>query len=152
MELLFPDAKGPTHASHSLRQLVYRLRGIGMQIHAHGQRLQIEEAGIRSTLVEWMELSRAERLEARVSDFRILPAYEPEISSQWTDWVETTRTKALSVVQHILEADLRALVLECAWGRVVEVCRRLADIVEVSDDLVAIESEALMMLGKKAEA
>lgn len=152
LDLLFPTTKGRSHAAHSLRQLVYRLRGIGMLIRAHAQRLQLEESVIRSTLVEWMELSRTERLDAHRNDFRILPAYEPEISSQWTDWVETTRTKALSLVQRTLEADIRALVLECEWHRIIETCRRLADIIDLSDELVAIESEALVMLGKKAEA
>ena len=152
LDLLFPTTKGPSHASHSLRQLVYRLRGIGMQIRADGQRLRVDENCIRSTLTEWTELSRADRLIADVTDFRILPAYEPAISSQWTDWVETLRTRAVSLVQHILEADIRALVQESDWHRVIEVCRRLAVVVEESDELVAIESEALMMLGNKAEA
>ena len=152
LDLLFPKTKGPSHASHSLRQLVYRLRGIGMQIHADGQRLRVDANGIRSTLTEWTELSRADRLIADVADFRILPAYEPAISSQWTDWIETMRTRTISLVQHILEADIRALVQESDWYHVIEVCRRLAVIVEPSDELVAIESEALMMLGNKADA
>src|SRR6476661_6544321 len=147
LDLLFPRTKGPRHASHSLRQLVYRLRGIGMPIRADGQRLRVDENCIRSTLTEWTELRRADRLIADVTDFRILPAYEPAISSQWTDWLETLRTRATSLVQHILEADIRALVRESDWYRVIEVCRRLALIVEASDELVAVEAEALMMLG-----
>lgn len=152
LDLLFPNSNAPSRAAHSLRQLVYRLRGIGIPIRTHAQSFQLEASSIRSTLVEWMELTRIERVDAHRNDLRILPAYEPEISSQWTDWVETTRTKALSLVQRTLAADIRAMVSECDWHRIVDTSRRLAEIVDPSDDLVAIESEALLMLGKKAEA
>jgi hypothetical protein len=152
LDLLFQKTKGASNASHSLRQLIYRLRGLGMQIQAQGQRLQLEKDSIRSTLVEWMELTRADRIRAHASDLRILPAYEPAITPQWTDWVEATRTKAITLVQRTLEVDIRELVLECDWGRIVEACRRLADIIDLNDDLVAIEAEALLMLGKKGEA
>lgn len=152
LELLFPKTKGPSHAAHSLRQLVYRLRAMGMPVSAHGQCLQLADASVRSTLIEWVKLSRADRLEASGSDFRILPAYEPAISSQWSDWVETTRTHAINLVQETIEVDIRALVLECQWHRILEWCRRLRDIAALSDDMVATESEALMMLGKKTEA
>ena len=151
-ELLFPEVTVNKQASHNLRQLLYRLRGMGAPVHTQGERIRLSGDFITSSLDDLASHSRQERLRVKASSLVVLPSYEPRISRQFGDWVETIRSQTASRVRRILREDFRAHKRECQWEGVVSSWRTLQLLGDSSEELVSGNAEALLMLGRKHEA
>src|SRR3954468_22146458 len=148
-DLLFPGIDDGGRASHNLRQLLYRLRGLGTPILTEGDRLRLPASAISSSLEDFACLPREERVRLPAGRLTVLPAYEPDVSPQLADWVETLRARADARVRHILRNDLRVLVQECDWLSVVATGRTLRALRVFTDEVVSATAEGLLCLGRK---
>jgi DNA-binding SARP family transcriptional activator len=152
LELLFPDVADEERASHNLRQLLYRLRLHGAPIVSDGDRLRLSADCITSTLDEFTSMPRDGRVGRPASALSILPAYEPRISRQLSDWIEMVRSKTQARVRARLRDDLRVLERDCDWERVVTVGRTMQELHGSSEEIVRSVAQALLMRGRKHDA
>jgi DNA-binding SARP family transcriptional activator len=151
LDLLTPGADDFGRASHNLRQLVYRLRRLGVPIASECDRLHLSADLVASTLDEFTSTLGDTRLRC-ASKLSILPAYEPRISRQLSDWLETVRSNGQAAVRAVLRRDLLALEQGCEWEQVVVVGRVLLDLNAANEDIVRSVAQALLMQGRKHEA
>lgn len=151
-DLLFPDAGNRKRASHSLRQLLYRLRRLGEDVRTIGDRACLPRGMVTSTFQTFLEMPRAERMRCRSLDLAILPAYEPRISRQFSEWVETVRIKEQARVRAVLREDFVALEQACHWEGVITVGRTLQELQMATEDVVCGMAQALVLRGRKHEA
>jgi DNA-binding SARP family transcriptional activator/tetratricopeptide (TPR) repeat protein len=152
LELLFPDVDDARRASHSLRQLLYRLRRLGVPIVTEGGLLRLAPDFVTSTLEHFVSQSREERIRHPASTLSILPAYEPRVSRQLGDWIETVRSNAQARLRAALQQDFRGLQRDCSWQSVVTVGRIMQSLLISNEEIVSGVAQALMMQGQKYEA
>lgn len=151
-DLLFPDATDDGRASHNLRQLLYRLRRLGVPIMTDRDRFCLSADCVTSTVNEFASIPRDVRLRQSASALSILPAYEPRISRQLADWLETVRSQGQARVRGLLRDDLHALEQACDWEGVVTVGRTMQELHASTEQIVSSVAQALLMRGRKHEA
>lgn len=150
-ELLFPGARDGGRASHNLRQLLYRLRGMGVAIETAGDRVRLAEI-VTSSLTHFESLSRQERLSVPASDLIVFPSYEPTISPQFADWLETTRSQGGERIKNMIRSDFRAYHRECDWESLVSSGNTLRALDAWTEEVLSNVAEALLMQGRKHDA
>jgi hypothetical protein len=151
-ELLFPDVSNRNRASHSLRQLLYRLRCLGADVRTVGDCACLSESAVTSSFDTFAEMPRAERIRCRPLDVAVLPAYEPKISRQFSEWIETVRVRERARVRALLRQDFVALEQSCDWEGVVRVGRTLQELQMATEDVLSGMAQALVLRGQKQEA
>lgn len=151
-ELLFPGARDGGRASHNLRQLLYRLRGMGVEIETAGDRVQIPENAVHSSLSDFVILGQEERVLLHTSRLAVLPSYEPDISAQFADWLETVRSQCTATLRGIIRDDFRQFKGDCNWESLVSSGEILTALDASSEEIVSGMAEALLLLGRKHDA
>lgn len=152
LDLLFPAIWEEPRASHSLRQLLYRLRHAGAPIETSGARVVMSLRGTDPALERLVSMSRAARRSLRPQDLEVLPSYEPTISRQLSDWLETFRATTRGGLRTLLLTDFRAWRGESAWESVIRVGRLLQALHVGSEEVVTGLAEALLLTGRRFEA
>lgn len=151
-DLILPDAPDRVRAAHSLRQLVYRLRRVGVPIASECDGLYLPDGCAISAIEEFASSPRVDRLKRRSSALTILPAYEPRISRQLSDWLETVRSNGLATIRAVLRQDLYAFEQNCDWEAVVGVGGLLQSLNAATEDVVRSVARALLMHGRRDDA
>ena len=152
LDLLFPDVSNFGNASHNLRQLLYRMRTMGVSVERERDRYRMPKASVSSSLDEFALGSRNERCSIALSSPAILPKYEPDFSPQFAEWVESFRSQGTARLRGIVRNDFRAYQAACDWHRVVSCGGALDALNGSSEETVSGVAEALLMLGRKTDA
>jgi DNA-binding SARP family transcriptional activator len=151
-ELIFPDAATPQHASHSLRQSLYRLRSLGVPLSANGKSISLADSAVLAPRERLLRLGRAHRQELTARDIEVLPAYRPALSPAYSEWLADVSNNLESDVRSLLLGDLRSLRDEASWSAVACVAQCLRRVDPANEEVVAALAEALALTGRKAEA
>src|SRR6476469_4461587 len=111
--MLWPDVS-PTTASHRMRQTLLKLRRLGVSVETVGTaRLRIPP-GLASVDLEDLVVSPRQIERVAASHLVVLPHYDPKVSDQYTEWLETKKrdigsrllTPILSIIsRHRLRAN-----------------------------------------------
>src|SRR5690349_13453156 len=85
-EMLLPQTN-ETQPGHNLRQLIYRLRQLGVRLHTDAGGVKLAE-GVR---LDWLEMLQQKELGA--PDFELIakgfcPGYTPDVSEAFREWYE----------------------------------------------------------------
>lgn len=152
IELLFPKMSDFGNASHNLRQLLYRLRMMGVPVETERDRYHMLGTAVSSSLDEFALGSRSERVSFALSRLRILPEYEPTVSPQLAEWVESFRSQGTARLRSIVRNDFRAFQRACKWHQVVRCGDALDSLNGSSEETISGVAEALLMLGRKTDA
>ena len=152
LDLLFPRLSDSGNASHNLRQLLYRLRTMGVPVETERDRYRLPATAVSSSLDEFELSSRNERGSVALSSLAILPAYEPTISPQFAEWIESFRSQGTARLRGIFRSDFRAYQRACEWHRVVSCGGALDALNGSSEEIIGGVAEALLMLGRKTDA
>jgi DNA-binding SARP family transcriptional activator len=152
VDLVCPADRDRRKSTHNLRQLLYRLRLLGTPLEVKGDVVRLHRDAVTSSLDQYLSVGRDARLSIPSSQLSILPSYEPQITTQLTDWVETTRSHLASRVRAVLREDFRSYQSECRWEQVVSVAELLRDLDVASGELAAGIATGLFMLGRKDDA
>ena len=151
-ELLFPDTTDRERASHNLRQLLYRLRRLGVKVHTSGDRVSLPRAEVTSSFQTFAARPRAERISCRAVALAILPAYEPRMSRQFSEWIESVRVIEQARLRTVLRQDFAALEQSCDWDGMVTLGRTLQALHMASEDVLCGMAQALALRGHKHDA
>lgn len=150
-ELLFP-ALTPPRASHNLRQLLYRLRAMGAPIVSRGLGVELRGAVTESDYSSVLAGTWTGRQGRHPRELDVLPGYEPAISNQFADWIESLRSTTHALIRNTLSSDLRQYCSECAWDSAIATGRVLRQLDPASSATVSALAQALLFAGHKADA
>jgi DNA-binding SARP family transcriptional activator len=149
-ELLFPEANG--HAAHNLRQLLYRLRQLGVPMDTDTDQLRLR---IEDVSVDWWPMAEAglvaePELEQLAQGF--FPGYSPDISDAFREWFEAERAEICLRLSRQLTRQLAQLRTSGRWDLVDAAARALLALDPLSEEGTLARAEVLAAAGSKSAA
>jgi len=137
---------------HGLRQLLYRLKGLGAPIEARPDSVLIPASAVQD---DYSELGTNPALASEtvraVSD-GVLPGYVPTFSRPLSRWVEEQRTSIESSVLRALVARLGALRAAGHWRELEPIARTSLKLDPLNEEATLALAETLALNGQKAAA
>src|SRR5206468_1544561 len=116
-ELLFPSSD-PGHGAHSLRQLLYRLRQLGVQIEGDDDQLLLR---VENVSLDWLDILSSSQLNQQLLNqlsHGFFPGYVPQFSDEFREWFEGERDEVSLRLRRYLTTQLRLLRSGCQWDLV----------------------------------
>lgn len=148
--LLFPEQSERT-AAHNLRQLLYRLRGLGAPVVADDRCVCVPGAEVRD---DFSSLGATgfgtNELEAVAGG--ILPGYAPDFSRPFSAWVEWQRGRIGHGVLDALAVRLTELRSAGRWRELEPVARAVVGLDPLNEEATLALAECLALRGQKARA
>ena len=151
VDLIFPHALNHKATSHSLRQLLYRLRTKDAPLHFDAQQISIPPRVIAGGLEHFLSISLEERARQLESSIVVLPHYAPP-SSAASEWVEGMKDRWHSVIRRQLNDDLHTFRQRADWRSVEMVARRVLEIDALNESATLYLAEAIARTGSKTLA
>jgi DNA-binding SARP family transcriptional activator len=104
-ELIFPN-QAERNARHSLRELVYQLRQLGVSLNAGPDGVELLGSEVRADYDQILSAQTIEREHVLAATGGFLPGYSPTHSEAFTEWYEVYRARSISAISR---AFLRAV-------------------------------------------
>lgn len=139
-------------AAHSLRQLLYRLRQLGLEFEERANGLRLTNISIHGPLEHLREMTADARSNIPPDGLRVLAAYAPTLSEPYLEWLDDIRGLLNARIRHLLNDDLRRFRDAHDWDATLKICNALAVLDPLNDEIVSIRAEALALVGRKTEA
>jgi len=149
---MFVDTEASRPTSHNLRQLLYRLRGMGLLFKDLPSGLILRDTEVAGPLDGLRQLTLIERSRLTPAELEILPSYEPCLPRLFTTWLEDVKNSLEAQTRRLLLVDVEAARGTHSWATVIQLCETLASLDPANEDVVRIRAEALAMIGRRAEA
>jgi DNA-binding SARP family transcriptional activator len=149
--LLFPD-QGARAAAHNLRQLLYRLRGLGAPVVAEDRGITVLAESVRD---DFSALRRggpfdAKTLKAAASG--VMPGYAPTFSRPFSLWVEEQRTRIAQDLVRGLVARLAERRSAGRWRDLEPIATACLALDPLNEEATLALAESLALTGQKARA
>ena len=151
LEVAFPESMNSREASHNLRQLLYRIKKLGVPITMSGRAVSIDVNNVDSTLHEFIRSSPDSRVERLARSIAILPGYcctQPVAKG----WLDALRDRAHAALRRQLNEDLYLFRQRADWRSVESIARRLLEIDPLSESATLGLAEAVALTGSKTLA
>jgi DNA-binding SARP family transcriptional activator/tetratricopeptide (TPR) repeat protein len=150
-ELLFPRAEDG-HASHSLRQLLYRLRQVGVPIEADADQIAVPGEVVS---VDWCDLvdSRVVSIaDVELLTHGVFPGYSAEVSESYREWFEAERADICLRLSRSLTIQLAQFRSAGRWDAVNAAAKALLSLDPLSEEGTLARAEMLAIAGSKSAA
>ena len=151
LELTFSSSFDQKATSHSLRQLLYRLRSKGAPLQFDGQLISIPPRVITGGLHHFLSVSPEERARQLERTIVVLPHYTPPTSAA-SEWIEGIRDRWHSLMRRQLNDDLQTYRERANWRSVEMVARRVLEIDALNESATLYLAEAIARTGSKTLA
>ena len=151
--LLWPDVS-EARAQHGLRQALYRLKTLGATIKADRTTLSLALRFCSTDfaqLVTPQPISTLEQL-AETIEGSFLPGYNPQLSEEFTAWVERQRDVVHSAVARALVAGMQAKKRVSDWGGAERLASMCLSIDPLNEEATLTVAEAAALGGSKTKA
>ena len=152
LQTLFAQGDAVEDASHSLRQLLYRLRQFGLRFEETPSGLNLRDTEILGPLDQLRRMELRARCRLTVLDLEILPSYVPRLPRPFMAWLDDMRSELEGQIRQLLLADLEASHVAHSWADVVRLGETLASLDPANGDVVRRYAEALAMTGRREAA
>ncbi len=149
--LLFPDQRDTT-AAHNLRQLLYRVRGLGAPVAAMDTGIVLAADRVRddySSLCDGQQLT-PDTVKA-VAD-GVLPGYAPTFSRPFTQWVERQRARIQNAVLRRFTVELSDLRGAGRWRDIEPIARACLALDPLNEEATLALAESMALNGQKANS
>lgn len=150
-ELLFPNADERSGA-HSLRQLLYKLRQLGVPIDGDSSSVVLDADQVHDDAALDLELSNGQAKNAAKYALGLLPDYSPRLSERYEEWLEQQRTAVAAKVRRQLVAAMSASRESIDWKGVERFAHLVLQIDPFNEEATMALAESTALLGSKAEA
>lgn len=151
VDIAFGERIKSRDRSHNLRQLLYRIRKLGVPIAQSGGAVTLEARHVDSTLHEFVRASPYDRVERLPRGISPLPGYSC-IDPVAKEWLDAWRDRAHATLRRQLNEDL-FFFRECAdWSSVECIARGLLAIDPLSESATLGLAEAVALSGSKSQA
>ena len=150
-ELLFPG-RSESRSTHSLRQLVYRVRQLGIPVDTDSGDVQIAAA---DAWIDWSDI--LERGELGNPDMELVaqglfPGFSPDVSEGYREWFEAERSAVRLRLSRAVGLQLTQLRRAGRWDLVDSAARALLALDPLSEEGTLARAEALAASGSKTAA
>ena len=152
IDLLYPASEPSGHSSHRLRQLLYKLRGMGAPFVFGDGTVMVAAKHVRNEVTELLSASSEVRRERVARSFEVLPLYMPPTDSSLSEWVEQLREKLHSALRQQLIRDIEVARQKADWRYVEAMARRTLELDPLNESAVLALAEATARTGSKARA
>jgi DNA-binding SARP family transcriptional activator len=150
-ELMFPD-QPDKNARHSLRELVYQCRQLGVQIasDADGIELGVEDGRTDHGAVVNAGRLNLGQLQAITGGF--LPGYAPEHSEAFTEWLEAFRARTTFELSKALLREITRARTVADWTTTELAARSCLTLDPLNEEATLALAEMLALNGAKTQA
>ena len=149
-ELFFPHSNG--HAAHNLRQLLYRLRQLGVPMDADSDQLCVPLAAVSMDWRQLMDSGAMGEAELEQLAHGVFPGYVPEVSDAFRDWFEVERAEICGRLSRQLTRQIAQLRASGRWDLVDAAARALLALDPLSEEGTLARAEVLAVAGSKTAA
>jgi tetratricopeptide (TPR) repeat protein/DNA-binding SARP family transcriptional activator len=152
LHALLADSEPIGPSSHSLRQLLYRLRRMGLRFYELPTGLTLRDAEIVGPLDELRQGTLRERCRLTAAELEVLPSYVPRLPRLFMSWLDDVKSDFERQVRQLLLADLEASRVAHAWADVEHLCETLTSLDAANAEVACNRAEALAMTGRRDDA
>src|SRR5690242_1304806 len=149
IELLYP---GGADSAHRLRQLLYKLRGMGAPVILTDRAVKVEAERVQSDADELSKGSWEARRARITHSFEVLPHYAPSADTPLNGWVEALREKLHNALRQQLTRDMEVARRRADWRLLEAIARRTMELDPLNESAVLALAEATARTGSKARA
>jgi DNA-binding SARP family transcriptional activator len=150
-ELLFPTTDERS-GSHSLRQLLYRMRRIGVGLRADATGVLLPVDAVRADFQQFLVPADGARADlARISG-GFLPGFAPVFSRPFAEWLEEKRAELSSRMCRVLTGELSEHRRAARWDLAEETARAILSLDLFNEEATLALAEAMALAGSKLEA
>ena len=146
IQLLWPAADD-AKARHCLRQTLYKLKQLGVELDAADEGVCLPLSAVRA---DYLELESGDPALSSVGDF--LPGYAPAHSLAFTARLERYRGAANGQLRRALLAALTAHRKAARWPEAESIARRCLQLDPLNEEATLALAEATALAGNKAQA
>lgn len=150
-DLLFPDL-GEDSAKHSLRELVFRLRRIGVRIDADKDGVALATDAVASDYRAFLEGERPEASQLTAAAGGFLPGYAPAHSEAYSEWLEGYRASATFEICKALLKELARAKRVGDWAQAERAARACLALDPLNEEATLGLAEMLAIGGAKVAA
>ncbi|MEP6729283.1 MAG: AAA family ATPase [bacterium] len=151
-KLLFEPNVAPEQASHNLRQLLYRVRRLGIRVDEGSSGLSLADVHVCDPLQETIDLGAPGRARQSPAAYRVLPIYAPRLPKSFAHWVDDFADCLNGQLRSLLLEDLEQARASHSWADALTLCDSLTHIDPCNAVLLRSRAEALAMLGRRRDA
>lgn len=148
-ELFFPESDERS-GSHSVRQLLYKLRQLGVPIDVNASSICLAQALVHDSCADLTSNWNDDVAVRAVHGF--VPSYEPRLSDSFRDWVELERQKVASRVRAVLAERLSSFRATANWQSVSRFAQMLLSADPLNEEATLALAEAAAATGSKQHA
>ena len=151
--LIWPGVS-ESRAQHGLRQVLYKLKTLGATIKADRSSLILSPRFCSTDFSELLEPQPNSVLEALAERIggSFLPGYRPELSEQFSMWVERQRDTVHSAVARTLVAGMQARKRVSDWTGAEQFASMCLSIDPLNEEATLTVAEAAALGGSKSKA
>ena len=139
--MLFPEASA-TNAGHNLRQLLYRLRRMGVPLETTAAAVKLLAEGVVDSTECLLTRSYGEAVQAGATGHVLLPAYCPP-TAPLSRWLETYREEISTKLLRRIARDLARAREGADWTAVACFARALLDLDPLNETATLGLAEAI---------
>ena len=122
---LFDSTTSPSHSSHNLRQLLYRLRRLHVRLSESRSGVLLHEDSVLTTDAQLRALLSGECEGIHPASVLFLPSYSPRLPAPFLEWVERLRERTDARIRTALLATVNKLRTRHSWHAVLRVSSTL---------------------------
>ena len=149
--LLFPGQRDAT-AGHNLRQLLYRVRGLGAPVAAMDTGVVLAEDEIHDDFTPLCDGTALTPDAVRAVSDGVLPGYAPSFSKPFTEWVERQRARIQNSVLRRFASELSTLRSAGRWRDIEPIARACLSLDPLNEEATLALAESMALDGQKANA
>ena len=151
--LIWPGVS-ESRAQHGLRQVLYKLKTLGATIKADRSSLILSPRFCSTDFADLLEPQPNSVLEALAANIggSFLPGYRPNLSEQFSTWVERQRDTVHSAVARTLVAGMQARKRVSDWTGAEQFASMCLSIDPLNEEATLTVAEAAALGGSKSKA
>jgi DNA-binding SARP family transcriptional activator len=149
--LFFPNA-ADDNASHSLRQLIYRVRKFAPNVDSTSSDLRLQADSATWDVDAILTRGHASPDELKLLAFGYLPDYCPQHSPTFAQWLEDHRSDVTATLRGILVRQLQSVRSRNDYASLETVARACLALDPFNEEATLAAAESLAMTGSKMEA
>jgi DNA-binding SARP family transcriptional activator len=150
--LLFAPNIGTHQASHNLRQLLYRVRRLGVVLDETALGLRLTPGGVVSYDEQLQVLTNGDCGDVDSANVAVMSSYYPKLPQPYLEWLDRARDVVDSVVRTSLLRSLTRLREAHNWLAASRVGGVLLAIDPYSEEATRGTAEAFAMMGRREDA
>ena len=149
--LIFPDQTA-LNARHSLRELVYRLRLLGVPLSSDAEGIELPADAVRCDYAELAERDPLDAAQLEGAQGGFLPGYAPNHSEAFAEWYDAFRARSIFDICKRVLREVRRARGAAEWGTTERAARACLGLDPSNEEATLALAEVLAIGGAKAQA